>query len=154
MSLTLFSLLCSLTFAALLGHYKLWDSSGNALYDYSGNKRHAVMELNGGLSPIQTDRGQYLQSKTSIKFPTNSYSSNPGSSTMIVSFWFLAVAQGNLFNISLGNSGASKTIELGWKPSNDGVSGVIYYRNGSNITLSSSLTYSKIYLRRMESYDI
>ena len=58
----LYFLIPILTHSALLGHYKLWDSKGDVLYDYSLNDRHAEVETNGGESPILTDRGQFLHS--------------------------------------------------------------------------------------------
>jgi hypothetical protein len=79
---------------ALLGHYKLYDSKGNAFYDSTGNSRHAevwVTEINN--LPILTDRGQYFYDNSCLNFPSNSFKDFPESSNMVVSLW-LSVQQG------------------------------------------------------------
>jgi hypothetical protein len=146
-------LLFPLSFAALLGNYKLWDSRGGSLYDYSGNGRHAILDSSNGLGPILTDRGQYLYSRTSIRFPSNSYTNYPGGSTLLISFWFLAKENGNLLNIYSTNSGTSKSIEIGWTRASDGVSGAIFHRHSGYTEINTYLTYSKIYFRCMESLN-
>lgn len=142
-----------LSFAALLGNYKLWDSRGGSLYDYTGNGRHAILDPSSGSSPILTDRGQYLYSKTSIQFPSNSYTHYPGGSILLISFWFLAKDDGNLINIYSSNTGTSKSIQLGWTRAIDGVSGAIFHRHSGYTEINTYLTYSKIYFRCMESIN-
>jgi hypothetical protein len=93
-------LLCSIATAALIGNYKLYDSRGNALYDFSLSNMHAVFSLNGGLNPILTDRGQYIHSDNSITFPSNSYKSYSGNSEMSIVFWLCPTYYGTILTMT------------------------------------------------------
>jgi len=54
-------MLLSCAQAALMSNYKLYDSWGKMLYDYTGNGSHAdLWWTNGTINrPLITDRGQY-----------------------------------------------------------------------------------------------
>lgn len=98
--------------AALIGHYKLAESQGGDLYDYSGYGNNAVVDSGGGLSFIVTDRGYYLNTTTSIEFPNNKYSMNPGSSEMIIGFWHKPLASGFLMTFNLKSANSNTLIQL------------------------------------------
>jgi hypothetical protein len=72
--------------AALLASYKL-DKSGIDLYDFTGNGYSAVVSRKGGLPYIIIDLGYYIQDKTTIQFPLNSYKSNPAKPRMLLGIW-------------------------------------------------------------------
>ena len=87
--------------AILLGNYKLHDSRGSALYDFSGNSNHAEVSWSNGSRPVLTDRGQFFYASSQIDFPSNMYNIYPSTSTsMVVAIWILATKGGNLLRIS------------------------------------------------------
>jgi hypothetical protein len=94
-------LLLSCAQGVLLGNYKLYDSRGSALYDFSGNRNHAEVSWDAGSSPVLTDRGHYFYSSSQIDFPSNMYKLYPSTSTtMVIAMWLLVTNPGRLFRVS------------------------------------------------------
>jgi hypothetical protein len=97
--------------AVLLASYKLAQSGGD-LYDFTGNGYNAVVSRNGGLPYIITDRGYYIQDKTTIQSPSNSYKSNPGQPRMLIGIWHYIIDPGLYISFNLVSSTSTSLIQI------------------------------------------
>jgi hypothetical protein len=96
-------LLCLRVHAALWGHYKLYESKGDMLYDFTGNANHAQVTWSGTSPPILTDRGQRFEETSYIDFPKNIYKDYPNRNTMIIVMWVFVVGEGYLITVESGS---------------------------------------------------
>ncbi len=92
------SLLClGLISGTLIGNYKLYDSMGDYLYDFSSNSNYAKLVTNScsGDYPKVTDRGTILGSCNAIELPTKSLNE------MAVAYWINVATEdpGRIFSV-------------------------------------------------------
>jgi hypothetical protein len=83
----------------ILGNYRLWDSFGNTLYDFSGSENHAQIITRHNSETVLTDRGLYL-SKASISLPRDIIQLGPENASTMISFWYFPLESSRLFTIS------------------------------------------------------
>lgn len=101
-------------YSTLIGEYRLWDSRGSELYDFSESGNHAIVNSYDGPSYTITDRGYYLRSTNSIDFPNNKYKANPGNTEVILAFWHKPVKSGTLMTFKLKSGTLFTIIKFNW----------------------------------------
>lgn len=121
--------------ASLIGNYKLNESTGNALYDFTLNSMHAeVSKVNPTSSlMISTDRGTYI-SNMLIKFPSNKFKSYAYPTAMSLSFYYLSSVNGSIcMSLNLSNSIENIQINIKCTYSSSAKSSVSFLRNNIQV---------------------
>lgn len=153
MRVIIYAVLFGLSYANLLGSYLLFHSYSDGLYDFSGNERHAEVLVNSDQEPILTDRGLFLTSKSSIKFPSNLYNKFPDISSMSVSIWFLPTKPGTLISLSTHSVYRRNKVYIDCDaPSVDGLSRIKYYNHQIIVSSDEFISFCNIQFRQMEFY--
>jgi hypothetical protein len=133
--------------AALIGDYKLYNSAGSGLYDFSSKEMHAEVAKISSSLMVATDRGAYI-SDTSFKFPSNSFKSYIYTTYMNISLFVMFPANGNSLDLVITSSYGEITVSFTSARANSSIN---FLKNGSSVSSSkvSIDTISNYYYRNL-----
>jgi hypothetical protein len=136
--------------AGLLANYKLYDSLGWTVYDYSGNGRHgSVWWMSPDTNkPILTDRGMYFYGPSRISLASNEFKDFPGGPTVLLSIWTCISQGGTLLRfVTPRTAGGVDLIRTIWEINGSYVRIKYNINSVTYATSDTTISSGNIYIR-------